>query len=256
LKFLGAVVSMVTEKRRGLRLMSFPVVVAVFAVSAASALAAITSTSGAVVKHTPPANVGENALSSDTQIVAFDEQQCVTLPSNLAVDITPGGGAGVIPAGTKVSSQFLDFDPTGGPLVTLSGSVTTDASVLGVITSSGNLSASDSLGAPGTAYPTGNTIRGLEGPGPAPADGDTASISSSNTVTVALKDRFHFDQVRVISACSPPPPPPKKQHCNSGRGNGSEGCDPGNSSTSSNGSTGQNQGGDEGGPIHGGTGAP
>jgi hypothetical protein len=51
-------------------------------------------------------------------------------------------------------------------------------------------------------------------------------------------------------------PPPKKQKCNSGRGNGSEGCDPGNSSTSANGSTGQNQGGDEGGPIHGGTGAP
>jgi hypothetical protein len=51
-------------------------------------------------------------------------------------------------------------------------------------------------------------------------------------------------------------PPPTKQKCNSGRGNGSEGCDPGNSSTSANGSTGQNQGGDEGGPIHGGTGAP
>jgi hypothetical protein len=56
--------------------------------------------------------------------------------------------------------------------------------------------------------------------------------------------------------CPPPPPPPAKKHCNAGRGNGSEGCDPGNSSTSANGSTGQNQGGDEGGPIRGGTGAP
>ena len=53
-----------------------------------------------------------------------------------------------------------------------------------------------------------------------------------------------------------PPPEPEKQNCNAGRGNGSEGCDPGKSSTSSNGSTGQNQGGDEGGPIRGGTGAP
>ena len=53
-----------------------------------------------------------------------------------------------------------------------------------------------------------------------------------------------------------PPPPPEKQKCNAGRGNGSEGCDPGNSSTSADGSTGQNQGGDEGGPIRGGTGAP
>jgi uncharacterized membrane protein len=52
------------------------------------------------------------------------------------------------------------------------------------------------------------------------------------------------------------PPPDGKQKCNAGRGNGSEGCDPGKSSTSANGSTGQNQGGDEGGPIQGGTGAP
>ena len=56
--------------------------------------------------------------------------------------------------------------------------------------------------------------------------------------------------------CPPPPQPEKKQKCNAGRGNGSEGCDPGNSSTSPDGSTGQNQGGDEGGPIRGGTGAP
>jgi hypothetical protein len=57
--------------------------------------------------------------------------------------------------------------------------------------------------------------------------------------------------------CYPPPPDDGgKQHCNAGRGNGSEGCDPGNSSTASDGSAGQNQGGDEGGPIRGGTGAP
>jgi hypothetical protein len=57
--------------------------------------------------------------------------------------------------------------------------------------------------------------------------------------------------------CPPKPPPPDVTvHCNAGRGNGSEGCDPGNSSTSADGSTGQNMGGDEGGPISGGTGAP
>jgi hypothetical protein len=54
----------------------------------------------------------------------------------------------------------------------------------------------------------------------------------------------------------PPPPPEEKQKCNAGRGNGSEGCDPGNSSTSPTGDAGQNQGGDEGGPIRGGTGVP
>jgi hypothetical protein len=52
------------------------------------------------------------------------------------------------------------------------------------------------------------------------------------------------------------PPSHEKKNCNAGRGNGSEGCDPGNSSTSANGSTGQNQGGDEGGPFQGGIGVP
>lgn len=46
------------------------------------------------------------------------------------------------------------------------------------------------------------------------------------------------------------------KNCNAGRGNGSEGCDPGKSSTALDGSAGQNMGGDEGGPISGGTGAP
>jgi hypothetical protein len=51
------------------------------------------------------------------------------------------------------------------------------------------------------------------------------------------------------------PPGHDNLNCNAGRGNGSEGCDPGNSSTSADGSTGQNQGGDECGPIQGGTAA-
>jgi hypothetical protein len=59
----------------------------------------------------------------------------------------------------------------------------------------------------------------------------------------------------VAGGYCPPPPPEVKQKCNAGRGNGSEGCDPGNSSTSRDGSTGQNMGGDECGPISGGTAA-
>jgi hypothetical protein len=200
--------------RKGVLVRFLGVLAVLAAVGASTAVAAITSTSGAVVKIPPPASVVDGALESDTEIRAFDEQQCVTLASDLQLDVTPGGGPGVVPAGTSVSSQFLHFDPTGGSLVTLSGSITTDAPVLGVITSAANLNASDSLGAPGTTYPS-NAQRGLEPPGPAPADGDSAAISASNTVTVSLKDQFHFDQIRVISECPPPPPP------------GDEGCTPG-----------------------------
>jgi hypothetical protein len=56
--------------------------------------------------------------------------------------------------------------------------------------------------------------------------------------------------------CPPKPPPPEKVLCNAGRGNGSEGCDPGNSSILASGFGGQNMGGDEGGPVSGGTAAP
>jgi hypothetical protein len=187
-------------------------VAALGAIGAGAASAAITGTTGHVQQVAPPASVTANVLQSDTRILAFDERQCVTLATSLAVDITPGGGAGTIPAGTSVSSQFLHFDPTGASVVTLSGSVTTDTPVLGVITSQANLDASDSLGAPGTTYPTGDAARDLEPAGPFPADGDSAAISGVDTVTVTLKDRFHFDQVRIISECPSP---------------GDEGCTPG-----------------------------
>ena len=74
-----------------------------------------------------------------------------------------------------------------------------------------------------------------------------------------LRDLLRAGVGRLDPASERPgegPPPDGKVHCNAGRGNGSEGCDPGKSSTSANGSTGQNMGGDEGGPIAGGTGAP
>ena len=80
---------------------------------------------------------------------------------------------------------------------------------------------------------------------------------ASATVTAVLGLGALAPAVALAGGYCPPSPPPKhKKHCNAGRGNGSEGCDQGNSSTSANGSTGQNMGGDEGGPISGGTGAP
>jgi hypothetical protein len=197
-------------KRRG-RLASVLALVAVVAtVGAASALAAITSTSGTILKIAPPASVVDGALENDDHFFAFDEKQCVTLTSDLAVDITPGGGGGTIPAGTGVSSQFIHFDATGTRFVSLSGSITVDQPVLGVATSAANLDASDFLGTAG-AYPTGDATRGFEA-----IQGDSASISGGQlTVNATVNDRFHFDQARVITACPPPPPP------------GDEGCTPG-----------------------------
>jgi hypothetical protein len=174
-------------------------VTAVCAVAGTAAFAAITSTSGAVVQIAPPGSVTEGVLQSDTEIRAFDERQCVTLTSDLSVDISASGGSGVIPAGTPVSSQLLHFDPV-STHVSLSGSITTDATIIGAITTQAALDASDSLGAAATTYPTGNIARGLE------AD-DSVSISGGQlTLSTTLTERFHFDQIRVISHCAPAPP--------------------------------------------------
>jgi hypothetical protein len=113
----------------------------------------------------------------------------------------------VIPAGTKVSSQLMHFDPvtSNGTVTSLSGSITVDGTILGVATTPGNLYATDSLGAAGTNYgPPGDGSRGLE-----PALGDSVSISGNQlTLTATVNEQFHTDQIRVISKCPPPPPPP------------------------------------------------
>jgi hypothetical protein len=198
--------------RKGLLASLIAVVAVAVTVGATAAVAAITSTSGAVVQIAPPASVQENALQSDTEIRAFDEQQCVTLTSPVQLDFSAVGGSGLIPAGTSVSSQLLHFDPTGGSSVTLSGSMSTDGTIIGAITTDAGLDASDSLGAPGTVYPTGTFGRGLD----PVVQGDTVTVSADLlTATTTVTDRFHFDQIRVITHCVPPPP------------TGDEGCTPG-----------------------------
>jgi hypothetical protein len=195
--------------RKGVLVSLLAVVAVAATVGATAAVAAITSTSGAVVKIAPPPSVVDGALQSDTEIRAFDEQQCVTLSSPLQLDFSAVGGSGLIPAGTSVSSHLVHFDPTGAASVTLSGSITTDATIIGGMTTQAGLDASDSLGAPGTTYPTGDPARGLDA-------GDTVTVSADLlTATVTLTDRFHFDQVRIITHCAPPPP------------TGDEGCTPG-----------------------------
>jgi hypothetical protein len=197
--------------RKGVLVSALAVLAVAVTVGATAAVAAITSTGGAVVKIAPPASVVDGALESDTEIRAFDEQQCVTLTSPLQLDFSAVGGSGLIPAGTSVSSHLVHFDPTGVQTITLSGSITTDATIIGVMTTQAGLDASDSLGAPGTTYDTGENDRGLDA-----FQGDSVTVSADLlTATVTLTDRFHFDQVRVITRCAPPPP------------TGDEGCTPG-----------------------------
>lgn len=191
------------------------VVATLAAVAVGSGSAAIIATGGAVQQIAPPPSVDFGALESDTTIFAFEERQCVTLTSDLAVDITTTGTfdeesdltPGVIPAGTRVSTAFLHADPVGTdpPPILLEGSVTKSTDILGLIVLSRTLDASDSLGAPGTIYPTGRFGRGLE---LTAEQADQITLSADRrTVELRVQTRLHVDQVRIIEACPPTPPP-------------------------------------------------
>jgi hypothetical protein len=118
-----------------------------------------------------------------------------------------------ISAGTCVDSYLLQWDPGGLPFPTSAqadGSVTFDQQILGVEVLDTSLDASDSLGNPGTSYPTGQNVeRGLELIGAAhvnrSGNPDTFTLSASLTqLTVHLDTGAYFDQVRILVSCGPP----------------------------------------------------
>jgi hypothetical protein len=189
-----------------------------------SVRAAIGAASGEITLIAPPPSVELGQLESNTTMYSFDERQCVTLLAPLKVNISVAGlyTEGVeltpakIPAGTRVSSQFVQADRATsiGKLV-LEGTLTTDGKILGLITANGSLSASDYLGAIGTVYPTGSSGRAMQFNG-----GDRLDLDAGlHTVTVHSENWRHADQTRVITECQLPPPPPPP--------GGAEGCTPG-----------------------------
>jgi len=190
------------------------------------AWAAIALTTGQMTQIAPPASVELHMLESNTTQFAFDERQCVTLVAPLRVSISKPGTydqyidltPGVIPAGTLVSSQFVQADRVGigGPQIVLEGTLTTDAPVLGIMIRAAHLNSSDFLGAIGTVYPTFNSGRVLQLNGVS----DFVILDPSlQSVTVHTVNSQHADQLRVITECKLPPPPPPP--------GGLQGCTPG-----------------------------
>jgi hypothetical protein len=184
--------------------------------------ASITTVSGEMTLIAPPPSVEFNTLESNTTQFAFAERQCVTLGSPLKVNIsTPGTydeqtdlTPAVIPAGTRVSSHFVDADKIGQgvPRIELEGTLKIDADILGIIVRQGALDASDFLGAIGTVYPTFQFGRSLALN--AQQNDFVVLDADLRTVTLHTDNSFHSDQMRVIAQCAIP-------------SDGSEGCTPG-----------------------------
>lgn len=182
--------------------------------AATSAAAAIVGTAPAFVQVLPaPASVAPGGIESDLNLFSFNENQCFQ---------APGGGIstdnGVIPAGTWVSCHFLHGDPVTN--LALNGQVLFNGPILGVISGRPGLDATDPVGicgVPGTAYPTGLALRGLEA-------GDAYAIVAGGfgiNATMQVPSNTAVDQIRVITrccignpggACPGAPPGPCDQH--------------------------------------------
>jgi PEP-CTERM motif-containing protein len=162
------------------------------AVTGGTALAA----GGTFVKLTPPLSnpfgppnsVGNDNFQSPN-LFAFDEDQNILLASPLVVDV----GVSPIAAGTIIASHYVFFDP--GPTETMIGTVDFDADILGIITSTNTLAASDFLANTGVNY-LNPGLRGLEA-------GDSVTISGLRQILFATSASSPGDYVRVLTAFSP-----------------------------------------------------
>lgn len=136
----------------------------------------------------PPNSVGENTFDTPN-LYAFNEDQNILLGAPLVVDV----GTSPIAAGTFVASHYVFFDP--GPGQTMIGTVDFDAPILAIVTSTGNLFASDFLANTGVNY-LNPANRGLEA-------GDFVTISGPNQIEFNVFASNPGDYVRVLTAFSP-----------------------------------------------------
>jgi len=183
------------------------------------------SVSGQVQFISPPSSVLANVLESNDHAFVFQEQQNVTLGSDLLVDqLISSGSAGNISAGTVINSTFFHFDPVGiaarsPDLVTVFGSITFDRPILGLIwtgvacpescpLSPEYLDASDFLGAVGAQYPSGGLGRGLETDPFYDHNGSRDFIVNINATSIGFSTSAfpnRSDQLRIITASLPEP---------------------------------------------------
>ena len=144
----------------------------------------------------PDNTVGSNTFDG-LNLYGFDESRNVHILSDLNVDVLAGNvggssGGGAISAGILVASHYIFFDPLN--FVSQRGAVTFDSNVLGILSSRGSLSASDSLLSTGVTY-LNPSLPGLE-------SGDSVSIFSLKMMQVDWSASSPSDYVRVLTAYS------------------------------------------------------
>ncbi|MBL4571886.1 MAG: PEP-CTERM sorting domain-containing protein [Gammaproteobacteria bacterium] len=143
-------------------------------------------------------SVGDNTFQSPNFYVFNESQNAITTGSlsyDYGVGESTAGGhvGGTIVGGTIVASHYVFFDP--GPFQSIQAFVQFDAVILGVITATGTLAASDYLANTGVNY-LNPGLRGLEG-------SDKIISVTGDTVSVNWGAASPGDYIRVLTAFSP-----------------------------------------------------
>lgn len=164
-----------------------------------ASLVGITGSSGVEVIGAPCA-VGSNVLENDSLMRIFPERLAYRLPS--AVTVTaPNGSKQTLAQGTLVDSYYLHADwVNGGQNVAklFKGNISFSQAILGVITSSDGLLATNALlGDPGTTYAT-TADQGLES-----YDDNAWFSNGGRTLHLWLNVYNTSDAVRILTPARP-----------------------------------------------------
>ena len=179
---------------------------------------AMSATGGSVQQlGSAPASVAHGALESAQHVFVFEERSGHTLSSALSVTVSASGtytSASVepaiaatgtsIPAGTTVSSYFVHMDvPAATANATITGTLTFDSDILGVILTNEGLDATDAtLGAAGTAYAGGDPSRRTVS-----SEKTDVIVISADRRTIqftAYANNLSLDQFRVVTTGNAP----------------------------------------------------
>jgi len=137
-----------------------------------------------------------HATENDDEIAVLDERQCFTLKQDLQTDTNTISATSY----NVVSSHLIHFDPESS-FVGLEGTVKFDGPIIGVISGSQNLDASDrQCGNPRVAYPAAGDepVRGLES---FQVDDHYAIAPTPGEIEVSMWVPHQSDQIRVITCC-------------------------------------------------------
>jgi hypothetical protein len=188
------------------------VVVSVLAGWTESVGAATVSTTGAAEIVPAPASAAVRATESSTNVRVFDERS-ITLTASLTVSFFNQNGALVpltLTAGTCLQSHMVHFDEAVGQPAVLTGSATFDMPIVALIPTNVSILGLPRLlditdpvfGVVGTTYPApGDGGRGIEA---FRGDGLSYSAAQPNRLGFTL-NTDGFDQMRVLTQCSPEP---------------------------------------------------